>query len=222
MLFTHIARAEFVSERLYLGIYELPDSSTTPIKMLPSGSEVEVMEKQDDFLRIRMADGTEGWARAEFITDNIPASLTIKQITNQRDQLQAQLNAIGVTEQTVKRLQRQLAEANNTIKELRRDVEGEQVAAAEQVAQQQQTQETLLNEFKQKLVSTEEQSMALQEEVKLLKTKLRDAGGSTEDTLEKVAWLLASMLLSLIIGAAIGANWLARKVRKRFAGRKVW
>jgi SH3 domain protein len=216
------AQAAFVSDRLYLGVYPLPDSTTAPVKMLPSGSEVEVLETQGEFVRIRMTDGNEGWARAEFISDKVPASLTIKQITTQRDQLQAQLNAIGVTEQTVNRLQRQLAEANETIKDLRKDIQDEQAVAAEQASQQQSSQQTVLNDLKQKLLASEAQVATLQEETKSLKTKIRAAGGNTEDTLEKIAWVLVSMLLCLLIGSVLGANWLARRVRKRFNGRKVW
>jgi SH3 domain protein len=221
-LFTVTVQAEYVSERLYLGIYELPDSTTTPVKMLPTGTEVEVLETQGDFVRIRAGDGSEGWARTEFISDKTPASLVLKQVTKQRDQLQVQLNAIGVTEQTVKRLQRQLAEANNTIKNLRRDVEGEQTAAAEMAAQQKEARENLTSELNQKLEQADAELLKAQEEIKLLKTRLREAGGTSEDTLVKIAWLLFSMALSLVIGAIIGAQWLSRKVRKRFAGRKVW
>ncbi|MBN1378747.1 MAG: TIGR04211 family SH3 domain-containing protein [Gammaproteobacteria bacterium] len=216
------AQAAFVSDRLFLGIYSSADATAAPIKMLASGSEVEVLEEQGDYVRIKMDDGSEGWARAEFISTKAPASLTIKQVTSQRDQLQAQLNAIGVTEQTVTRLQRQLAEANQTIIDLRKDVQGEQNAALEQANLQLVNQQTLADKLKQKLTLAEEETKKLEEEAKTLKAKIRAAGGSTEDTLAKIAWVLMSMALSLVIGAVLGANWLSRRVRKRFNGRKVW
>jgi SH3 domain protein len=222
LLITGNAQAAFVSDRLFLGIYPLPDATTTPLKMLPSGSEVKVLEEQADFVRIKTADGDEGWVRAEFIGNRAPASVTIKQVTAQRDQLQAQLNAMSVTEQTVSRLQRQLAEANETIKGLRREMQGEQVAAAEQTAQLEASQQDQITELQQKLVTTEGQVASLQAETKTLKDKIRAAGGNTEDTLVEIAWVLISMLLCLIIGAVLGANWLAQRVRKRFNGRKVW
>jgi SH3 domain protein len=190
--------------------------------MLPSGTEVEVVEKNGDFVRIKLKDGTEGWARSEFISAKTPASLSIKQVTRQRDNLQAQLNAIGVTEETVKRLQRQLAKANRTIKGLRKNMQGEQAAAAEQAAQQEANQQAVLKELMQKLTATEEQLTALTEDNKTLKTKLRAAGVSSKDTLAKIAWLLFSMSLCLAIGFGIGTHWLGRLVRKRFNGRKVW
>ena len=216
------AEAAFVSDRLFLGIYPLPDSTTPPEKMLASGTEVEILEQQGDYVRIRAKDGSEGWARAEFISDEAPASLNIKQVTTQRDQLQAQLNAIGVTEQTVKRLQRQLAEANQTIKDLRKDVQGGQAEAAKQAAEQEASRQAMVDDMQQKLDSAQTEIATLQEESKTLKTKLRAAGGNTEDTLAKIAWVLVSMLLCLVIGVALGANWLARRVRQRFNGRKVW
>ena len=216
------ANAAYVSERQYLGIYSLPDTTSSPISKLPSGSEVKVLEEQGDFVRIRTADGTEGWARAEFISEKTPASLTIKEITAQRDKLQAQLNDIGITQQTVKRLQRQLASANRKIKDLGKEIESKQAAATEQVEQQKSDQVAQLKQLNEKLEQSEQVAIELAQEIKALKTKQRKAGGSTKDTLAKIVWLLCAMLLCLIVGIFLGAGWLARRVRKRFNGRKVW
>ena len=222
LLFTTSANAAFVSDRLYLGVYALPDTTSSLKKMLPSGSEVKVLEKEGEFVRIKSADGVEGWARAEFISEKTPASLTIKEITAQRDKLQAQLNVIGVTEQTVKRLQRQLAKANRQIKDLRKEIEDKQAASAEQVEQQRSDQTAQLEQLNQQLEESKQETLELVEEIQSLKNKFQEAGGSTQDTLTKIVWLLVTMFICLIVGIVLGAGWLERRVRKRFNGRKVW
>ncbi len=217
-----VVNAAYVSERLFLSIYASPRENASLVKTLPSGSEVEILEEEGEFVRIRAANDVEGWAKAEFITEQTPASLTIKQITQQRDQLQAQLNAIGVTEQTVKRLQRQLATANRQIKNLNKDIEDKQSTAQEQAEQQKFDQTAQLQLLYQELEESEQATLVLADENKALKSKLRAAGGNTHDTLTKIAWLLLSMSLCLVLGILLGIGWLARRVRRRFNGRKVW
>jgi hypothetical protein len=89
----------YISDRLNLGMYLQPDPAATPVKSLPSGMQVEVLETRDGFARIRMVDGNEGWARAEFITTEIPAKVQLQQVTRERDRLREQLNAQAGGEQ---------------------------------------------------------------------------------------------------------------------------
>lgn len=220
---SYSANAAYVSERLYLGVYAIPDTTGTPVKMLPSGEQVEVLETEGDFTKIRSKDKSEGWVRTEFITEVVPTKVKLKQVTSQRDQLQLQLNSIGITRAKVKELQSKLAQSEKTITQLQGQLQGEQSAAAELVSQQQDTQQ-------QEIVGLQEQLQKLSSTI----TSLETAKQELEDKLKssahrgpynpttKIAWLIVAMTVSLILGGWLGVQWLEKKIRKKFNGLRVW
>lgn len=192
----------YISDRLNLGLYMQPDPAATPVKSLPSGMQVQVLESRDGFVRIRMVDGNEGWARAEFITTEAPAKVQLQQVTRERDQLREQLNAQAGGEQ---QLSTQLTQARQKIQQLE-----------QQLANPQGSGE-----------STEENQVRYQQaqqRVAELERQLENrAGPKPGDSIAiKILGLLATLLMSIGLGAVLGARWLGARVRRRFNGLKVW
>jgi SH3 domain protein len=196
---TTTAQKAYISDRLILGLYAQPDPAATPIKSLPSGLQVQILETRDAFVRIRIVDGNEGWARAEFITTEVPAKVQLQQVTRERDQLREQLNAQAGGDQ---QFATQLSQARQKIQQLEQQLtdpqgSGEGVEEAFQRAQQ-------------KIVELE-----------------RQLGGKTatnpdDNIAPKILSFLGTLLLSVGLGAMLGVRWLGARVRRRFNGLKVW
>ncbi|HEX5056237.1 MAG TPA: TIGR04211 family SH3 domain-containing protein [Gammaproteobacteria bacterium] len=192
----------YISDRLNLGLYLQPDPASTPIKSLPSGMQVQILESRDGFARIRMIDGNEGWARAEFITAEPPAKVLLQQVTRERDQLRDQLSA---ETSGAKQLTTQLAQAHQKIQQLEQQLANPQSSSESTGEYQLRYQQS-----QQKITELERQ----------LENK---AGQKPADNLAiKILGLLATLTMSIGLGALLGARWLGARVRRRFNGLKVW
>lgn len=71
----------WVADRLYLGVYSEPDNGGQRLMLLPSGEQVTVLERRGDDLRVRTANGTEGWVREAFMTAEMPANARVRELT---------------------------------------------------------------------------------------------------------------------------------------------
>lgn len=192
----------YVSDRLNLGLYAQPDPAASPIKSLPSGMQVEILETRDGFARIRMVDGSEGWARAEFITTEAPAKVQLQQMTRERDLLREQLNSQAGGEQ---QLGAQLAQARQKIQQLE-----QQLANPQSSGESAEEHQVRYRQAQQKIADLERQ------------LESRASPKPADGLAIKILGLLATLLMSISLGAILGARWLGARVRRRFNGLKVW
>lgn len=192
----------YISDRLNLGLYLQPDPTATPVKSLPSGMQVQILETRDTFVRIRMVDGNEGWARAEFITTEPPAKVQLQQVTRERDQLREQLNVQAGNEQ---QQADQLTQARQKIQQLE-----QQLAALQSSGENTEEADTRFQHAQQRIKELEQQ------------LENRTTPKTGDNLAFKILGLLATLLLSAGLGAVLGARWLGARVRRRFNGLKVW
>jgi hypothetical protein len=131
------AQAARITDKLLAGLYESPDATTTPSRVLPSDTPLERLEKQGDFTKVRMGDGTEGWVESRFITDEKPARIMLLELQVKNSELQQklrdanrELKALGQTpsattpdqpDPEIAELKRQLADAKAEIELLKRE-----------------------------------------------------------------------------------------------------
>lgn len=215
------AEPAYISERLYLGLYAVPDSTTEPVKTMASGTPVEIVQRQGEYVQLQLKDGTQGWARAEFVSNDPPAKLRVETLTAERDRLRRQLETVSNNDKQ-KALEQQLARANRTIAELNEQLKTRQTEEASSAQRQTEYQQTI-DALKTQLTNSEQTIAQLQAET----TQLKKAGLAVQtavksDVLLKVLWLLVAMLASLGMGVYIGIRWLSGRVRRRFNGLKVW
>ncbi len=88
------ASAAHITDKLLAGLYEQPASGLQPLKLLPSGTPVEVLERKTNFQRIRLDDGTEGWVNASYVTEEKPAKAMLLESQARVIDLERQLAAV--------------------------------------------------------------------------------------------------------------------------------
>lgn len=86
-----VAETVYVTDNLRLGLYEAPDTSGRPFRMLESGQAMDVMSRDRNYANVRMPDATEGWVKAAYLVDDKPARLIVAELTAERDSLVAEL-----------------------------------------------------------------------------------------------------------------------------------
>lgn len=77
------AETAYVTDVLRLGIHATADTSDRAFDNLVSGTAVEVLERNPNFARVKLADGREGWVRATYLVTTAPAAARIVELEAQ-------------------------------------------------------------------------------------------------------------------------------------------
>ena len=65
----------YVSDMLLLTVREGPGNNFKVLKTLKSSDPVEIIEKQDNYYKIKTSDGIIGWVEQQYITNTVPQIL---------------------------------------------------------------------------------------------------------------------------------------------------
>ena len=74
------AETAYVTDVLRLGIHAAADTSDRAFDNLVSGTAVEILERNTNYARVKLADGREGWVRSTFLVTTAPAAARIVQL----------------------------------------------------------------------------------------------------------------------------------------------
>ncbi|MGB5354432.1 MAG: TIGR04211 family SH3 domain-containing protein [Woeseia sp.] len=85
------AQTAYVTDTLRLGLHQAADTSDRAFQTLESGQQMEVLERNRNYARIRLPDGTEGYVKAAYLVDEKPAKLIVSELQAEVERLQQQL-----------------------------------------------------------------------------------------------------------------------------------
>ena len=85
------AETFYITDKVLVGVYESANTESVLIKALPTGTPLEVLERLDEFSKVRSPDGTSGWVESSYLIDNKPAQLVVLDLTDQQKQTTEQL-----------------------------------------------------------------------------------------------------------------------------------
>ncbi len=94
----HAVAAEeiyYVSDQLVITLRAGQGDEFRIIKTLRSGTPVEVLEEGEAFAHIRVADGTEGWVRKQYLQDKPTAQVSLDQLSARFKRTQAENRQLG-------------------------------------------------------------------------------------------------------------------------------
>lgn len=89
-----IASAEilYVTDELQLSMYEQINSQGKLLQRLNSGTELELLETEGLYAKVRTRDGVEGWTKAGFLISGKPARAQLNDLQTENETLQQQLD----------------------------------------------------------------------------------------------------------------------------------
>ncbi|MCC7410670.1 MAG: TIGR04211 family SH3 domain-containing protein [Gammaproteobacteria bacterium] len=96
------ADTAYVIDRLLVGVHAEKDLDSAIVKVLPTGTELEVLAREGELAQVRDAEGQSGWVDAAYLTADPPASLLVDKLTATNRELQA---AIDKAEQRIAALE---------------------------------------------------------------------------------------------------------------------
>ncbi|MBW2466260.1 MAG: TIGR04211 family SH3 domain-containing protein [Deltaproteobacteria bacterium] len=99
------ADTRYVSDQLIITLRQGKSTQHKILKTLKTGTQMEVLEEGDTYLRVRTEDGTEGYVLRQYISSKPPDTLRINELETENSQLTLQNKEL---QKTQKNLENQL------------------------------------------------------------------------------------------------------------------
>jgi SH3 domain protein len=88
------AETTYVIDKLLVGVHQEKDLDSAIIKVLPTGTRLEVLRRDGELAYIEDPDRTRGWVDTAYLTVEQPAQLRIAELERKNGALQARIQAL--------------------------------------------------------------------------------------------------------------------------------
>jgi hypothetical protein len=187
-----LAATAFVSDELVLGVYAEQNGQGQRLATLHSGASVDTLSVNGEFTQVRLSDGTTGWVKSVYLTTQVPAIVRMKQLEEELDRSRATTPELAE------------AAARNEVLQLKGELAAKQAAldAATQAAA---------------APAAAAGSAALGAAAPV------GAMAGISAAVAERPWIgVLTMLASLVCGFWLGYATLARRIKHKFGGIKVY
>jgi hypothetical protein len=89
------AATAYVTDELVLGLYAEQNGQGQRLATLHSGASVETLGVNGEFTEVRLNDGTVGWVKSAYLTTREPATVRVKRLEEELDQRRATTPALA-------------------------------------------------------------------------------------------------------------------------------
>ncbi len=122
----------YVIDKLLVGVHQDRDLNSAIIKVLPTGTKLEVVERDGELALIKDRDGISGWVDVAYLMKEAPAQLKVKTLSEENAALTAKLAAASSvdskTDADTAKARDELTKENT---ELKRKLAGEKLKIGE-------------------------------------------------------------------------------------------
>jgi len=87
------ADVAYVIDKLLVGVHQEKDLNSAIVKVLPTGTRLDVLQRDGELAEVKDADGTTGWVDTAYLMAEEPAELRVKELTNEIAGLKKKLSA---------------------------------------------------------------------------------------------------------------------------------
>jgi SH3 domain protein len=208
-----MADTRYVDDQLVITLRQGKSSRHKILRTLKSGTPLEVLEEDESYLKVRAADGLEGFVLRQYITSSTPKAQTISRLEKENKTLQDKVSRLIKTNDDLK-AQIDSMQKNHTQETLA--LTGKSSLTEEALQQIRQEQEvtaekysTLLDQSENVIAIAEERDQLLKDKSKLTSavTSLRNQNEKLSDN-RMIKWFLAG-------GGVLFFGWILGKISRK-------
>jgi len=188
-----LAEVRYVTDDLQLSLHEKSNSKGKLLEKLSSGTRLEVLKEDGFYARVKTPDGTIGWTKSGFLTDEKPARAQLDELKQQQAQLQ---QALETTQEQLK-----------SSKQLATELRAQKIQVALQLADEREGK-------KDDAASLDE----LRQEI----GRLRQRVGNADEIRIPLRWGLTGFAVALLLGFIGGLALFDWMSRKRHGGYRIY
>lgn len=94
------AETAYVIDKLLVGVHEDRDLNSAIVKVLPTGTKLDVMQREGELAQVRDSDGTTGWVDGAYLMEEAPAELQVQTLSEEVAELKRRLAATPTSDVT--------------------------------------------------------------------------------------------------------------------------
>ena len=124
-VFVSMTQAEtmYVTDRILLGMHQEANETSPVIKTITSGTATTVLQRSDNFIKIKLTDGTEGWVSKNFLKKEKPATAELDLVNSKLKKVQKDnkklADELASKEREIQIHRDELSNAKSSIKDLK-------------------------------------------------------------------------------------------------------
>ncbi|MCP4044061.1 MAG: TIGR04211 family SH3 domain-containing protein [Gammaproteobacteria bacterium] len=213
----------YVIDRLLVGVHEDKTRDSAVVKVVPTATSLEVMEKDKDLVKVRTPEGTEGWVDAKYLTDEMPAQLIVEELEawkkSRKDELTAawaEVESLRTKLKEKKGEPANLDEVNSSLKELQRLQEENR-----QLKERAAGNEARLKELSQKLQEATAKLATMPTDEESSPLEPPSLGRFITNLLQINPWYWTALGVLFFIGIIMGIYLMDVTQRRRHGGFRV-
>lgn len=230
-----MAEDAFVIDKLLVGIHENEDLQSTIVKVLPTGSKLEVLARKNKIAQVKDADGIVGWVDAAYLMPEAPAATQLEQLKRDKQALAERLKKIESGKAKPGEDSGRVDELTNENTELKSQLSAQKLKASElesEVAGLRKAAEStpdgldgeMLAELRKDNAELTASLEEAEDEIESLEERLSDAGSSVEGGGGGGGWsTLGLSLVALLLAGSFagGIALMDYRNRRRHGGFRV-
>jgi len=200
-----LAETQYVTDRILLGVHLRAAEDSPLLSSIPSGTAVTILEISDNFTKVKLADGTEGWVSSSYLKKDKPATAEVdaalSKLQQEQETSKKLSESLGKVERELQVRRDELSNYKSTIKELQNKLKEKNANTPPAI------DDTALKEANEQIKNLKEQLAKLEQEKTELAKKPQET--PAENNLDKL--LADNQQLQVRIEAAL-ANLKGEKV----------
>ncbi len=104
------AETAYIIDKLLVGIHKEKELNSAIVKVVPTGTPLEVLKREGDFAQVRTTEGLNGWVDSSYIMLKKPAQLTVLDL---QARLSSSEKVLKAAKKKIKTLDTRLAKTKN-------------------------------------------------------------------------------------------------------------
>lgn len=228
------AESAYVIDKLLVGIHENEDLQSTIVKVLPTGSKLEVLARKNKTAQVKDADGIVGWVDAAYLMPDAPAATQLEQLKRDKQALAERLKALESGKAKPGEDSGRVDELTNENTELKSQLSAQKLKASElesEVSSLRKASESapegvdgeMLAELRNNNAELTDSLEEAEEEIETLEERLSEAEGSPSvGTGGGIAgWAIGLVVVLLVASFGGGIALMDYRNRRRHGGFRV-
>jgi SH3 domain protein len=228
------ADSAYVIDKLLVGIHENEDLQSTIVKVLPTGSKLEVLARKNKTAQVKDADGIVGWVDAAYLMPDAPAATQLEQLKRDKQALADRLKALESGKAKPGDDGGRVDELTNENTELKSQLSAQKLKASElesEVSNLRKASESapegvdgeMLAELRKSNAELTELLEEAEDEIETLEDRLSETDGSSSvGSGGNVSGLAIGLVILLLLGSFVGGVALMDyRNRRRHGGFRV-
>jgi SH3 domain protein len=167
-------QAAHITDKLLVGLYETPNNSTKPLKVITSGTPLDVLKKDGGYSLVRLGDGSEGWIKSTYITAEKPAKAQLLELQAKTGELKQKLQQAEEKLKGINAVAADSSDSNNS--KLQQELEAttakleQSESYAEKLRAELDANKRQVEAQAKALINAKQEAQTAREETKLLQT----------------------------------------------------